>query len=605
MSTTTHRAPTLRIGGASGFWGDAGLATPQLLAQGDLDFIVYDYLAEITMGILARSRAKAPEQGYALDFVTEAMAPHLAEIARQGVRIISNAGGVNPQACAAALREEIARQGLSLKVVAVLGDDLLDRAQALAAQAPRDMFNQAAFPTPDKIGSINAYLGAFPIAAALNSGAHIVVTGRCVDSAVTLGACIHHFGWRPDAWHPLAGGSLAGHILECGPQATGGNFTDWAQIGKGFAHIGYPIAEVAADGSFVVGKPEGTGGLVSVGTVAEQMLYEIGDPQAYLLPDVACDFSEVRIEPVAPNAVRVSGAQGRPPPATYKTCVTWHNGFRGGHLFGYYGADAEAKAMAFAEAALERSRAIFQRLGAPDFTETSVELVGAESQFGAQRGMGPAREVAAKIAVRHASAKGVGLFLREATGLGLSAPPGLCGFAGARPKPSPVMALFSMAVDKTQVPIRLAHEHGEQFFEPAALPQPGPAPLPHALPLPDDTENNWVSVPLVQLAWARSGDKGDSANIGVIARQPEYLPWIAAALDTTAVAQLFAHFLQGSVQRFYLPGTAALNFLLTQVLGGGGTSSLRFDPQAKGYSQLLLNHPIRIPATLLHSDRPA
>ena len=598
----------VRIGGASGFWGDASLATGQLLAQGDLHFIVYDYLAEITMGILARAREKDPQQGYATDFVTAAMAPNLAEIARQGVKIISNAGGVNPLACAEALRAELAKQGLALKVAAVLGDDLTDRINELAATQPTEMFSGAPFPDPALIGSANAYLGAFPIAAALNDGADIVITGRCVDSAVTLGACIHAFGWSPDDLQALAGASLAGHILECGPQATGGNFTDWALVANSYASIGYPIAEVAADGSCVISKPEGSGGLVSIGTVAEQMVYEIGDPQAYWLPDVRCDFSEVCIEQIAPDRVRLTGAKGSAAPATYKACITWHNGYRGGHLFGFYGIDAELKAQVFADAALQRSRQLLQRAGAPDFSETSVELIGAESQFGAQRRSGVAREVAAKIAVRHASAKGVGLFIKEATGLGLSAPPGLCGFAGARPKPSPVMALFSMAVPKTMVGAEVVSEGGKKVVDAgsAGLATPLEVPMPHAIPTAALDDPTCISVPLVQLAWARSGDKGDSANIGVIARQASYLPWIAAALDEAAVARLFAHFQVARVQRFYLPGCHALNFLLHATLGGGGTSSLRFDPQAKGYSQLLLSHSVRIPAALLqpHADAP-
>ena len=593
---------TVRIGGASGFWGDASLSTGQLLAQGDLHFIVYDYLAEITMGILARARVKDAKQGYATDFISAAMAPNLEEIGRQGVRIISNAGGVNPLACAAALRAEIAKQGLALKVSAVLGDDLFDRVHELAASKPQDMFSGAPFPDPALVGSVNAYLGAFPIAAALNAGADIVITGRCVDSAVTLGACIHTFGWSPEDLDQLAGGSLAGHILECGPQATGGNFTDWASVADSYARIGYPIAEVSPDGGFVVSKPQGSGGLVSVGTVAEQMLYEIGDPQAYWLPDVRCDFSEVRIEQTATDQVHVSGARGCTPPATYKACVTWHNGFRGGHLFGFYGIDAEQKAQVFAQAAIERSRSLLKQAKAPDFSETSIELVGAESQFGEQRRSGVAREVAAKIAVRHPSAQGVGLFIREATGLGLSAPPGLCGFAGARPKPSPVMALFSLAIPKGLVTVQVVSETGTQAFDPPALADKfAQEPMPHAIEKAAESDAGCITVPLVQLAWARSGDKGDSANIGVIARHARYLPWIAAALDDTTVGRLFAHFQVGQVERFYLPGCHALNFLLHNTLGGGGTSSLRFDPQAKGYSQLLLTHPIRIPAALLQA----
>ncbi|MBT8149370.1 MAG: DUF1446 domain-containing protein, partial [Gammaproteobacteria bacterium] len=249
---------SIRIAGASGFWGDSHIATPQLLDAGQLDFIVYDYLAEITMSILARARAKNPAHGYALDFVSSAMAPNLAEIARQGVRVVANAGGVNPQACAAALREEIAKQGLSLKVACVVGDDLVERAGEFANQSIREMFTGEAFPAAERMQSINAYLGAFPVAAALDNGADVVITGRCVDSAVTLGACIHQFGWATDELDKLAMGSLAGHILECGQQVCGGNFTDWKLVADQIDSIGYPIAEVEADGTFICTKPANT-----------------------------------------------------------------------------------------------------------------------------------------------------------------------------------------------------------------------------------------------------------------------------------------------------------------------------------------------------------
>ncbi|WP_435660248.1 acyclic terpene utilization AtuA family protein [Leisingera caerulea] len=588
----------LRIGGAAGFWGEAALATPQLLAAGGLDFLVYDYLAEITMAVLARARAKDPQAGYATDFVTAAMAPNLAEIARQGVRVVSNAGGVNPQACAAALRHEVEAKGLDLQVAVVAGDDLLGRAAELAEAAPEDMFTGAPFPPLEKIASVNAYLGAFPIAAALDRGADIVVTGRCVDSAVTLGACIHHFGWGAADLDRLAGGSLAGHILECGPQATGGNFTDW-QAAEDMAAIGYPIAEIREDGSFEVTKPAGTGGLVSRGTVAEQLLYETGDPQAYVLPDAVCDFSAVTVTETGPDRVRVAGARGRGVPDAYKTCITWQDGFRSGHYFTFYGLDAEAKARAFAKAALARSRDLLQAVKLPDFSDVSIELIGSESQFGGLRQSEPAREVAAKIAVRHSDARGVGVFLKEAVGLGLSAPPGLSGFAGARPKPSPVLALFSCLLPKAQVPVAVQDAAGSCAVPPAAavplkaVEPPAPPPVPQAKRL--------AEVPLIRLAWARSGDKGDIANIGVIARRPELMPWIWEALDEPHMRRVFGHFWDGPMERFYLPGSAAMNILLLGALGGGGTSSLRNDPQAKGYAQLLLAAPVRVDADLLEA----
>ncbi|MEP2715013.1 acyclic terpene utilization AtuA family protein [Pseudophaeobacter sp.] len=591
----------LRIGGASGFWGDASVATPQLLAAGGLDFIVYDYLAEITMAILARARDKDPQAGFATDFVTAAMASNLAEIARQGVKIVSNAGGMNPVACAVALRSEIEAQGLQLKVAVVMGDDLLPQRDEIAQSAPREMFRDTALPPVEKIASINAYLGAFPIAAALDRGADIVITGRCVDSAVTLGAAIHHFGWAASDLDALAGGSLAGHILECGPQATGGNFTDWREVAEGLAEIGYPIAELFADGSFDVSKPEGSGGMVSRGTVAEQMLYEIGDPQAYLLPDVACDFSQVTVQETGEDRVHVAGARGLGVPDSYKTCLTWADGYRSGHVFTFYGLEAEAKAQHFADTVLKRCRTALARMQAPDYSDVSVELLGAESQFGGLRNAAPAREVAAKIAVRHADARAVGLFLKEATGLGLATPPGLSGFAGARPKPSPVMALFSYLTPKDQVRVLLQDEAGEldcSTMSPQPVIQTARLEAPQA-----PQANRLAEVPLVDLAWARSGDKGDIANIGVIARDPALMPWIWAAMTPAHLRQVFGHFLQdpgtARIERFYLPGSSALNILLHGALGGGGTSSLRNDPQAKGYAQLLLAAPIPVDADLL------
>jgi len=589
----------VKIGGASGFWGDASVATPQLLADSGLDFIVYDYLAEITMSILARARARDPAAGYATDFVTSAMAPNLRQIADQKVRIISNAGGVNPVACADAVRALIRDRGLDLKVSVVEGDDLMAQRNDLAARNIRDMFSGADFPPSETIASINAYLGAFPIARALDGGADIVITGRCVDSAVTLGACIHMFGWTADRFDRLAAGSLAGHILECGPQATGGNFTDWEAVADSLANIGYPIAEIAEDGAFTVRKPEGTGGLVSVGTVAEQMLYEIGDPQSYVLPDVVCDFSNVTIRKTGKDRVHVSGAAGRAPPATLKICLTHADGYRGGHHFAFYGLDADRKAQCFADAALTRARRVLIAMNAPDYTETDVEIIGAESQFGNGRALAGPREVVVKIVARHPDPKAIGLLLREATGLALSAPPGLSGFAGTRPKPSPVMRLFSFELPKSDVDITIDGAP-DNWDMPAASERS--APLPAVAPPPrPECEGPMIAVPLVDLAWGRSGDKGDKANVGIIARHPDLLPWLWAALSEDFVADCFAHFLKGSVERYLLPGTHAINFVLNDVLGGGGVASLRNDPQGKGYAQLLLCRSIPVPRHLAGS----
>ncbi len=582
----------LRIGGAAGFWGEAAHPTAQLLAVEGLDFLVYDYLAEITMSIMARARLKDPDAGYATDFVTGAMAPNLARIAERGVRVLSNAGGVNPAACAAALRERIAAAGLALRVAVVEGDDLLPRAGEFADRT--EMFTGAPMPPRDRIASMNAYLGAAPIVAALDAGADIVVTGRCADSALALAACIHAHGWAWDDFDRLAAGSLAGHLLECGPQSTGGNFTDWEQAGD-IARIGYPVAEVTADGTMVLTRPRGTAGLVTPATVGEQMLYEIGDPRAYVLPDVVCDFSRVTMEQVAPDRVAVAGARGRAPTGQLKVSVTRADGFRGGMVVQFNGRAARARARAFADAGLERARERLRALGAGDFREVSVET------FGGVCGAGMYEEISLKAAVRHDDARAVGIFLKELTGAALAAPPGLHFFTGAgRPRPSPVVRLFSFLVEAGRVHCRVSLEGKAVDFAPPEVPVREPAAGPGTVPRPvDHARADLVERPLEELAWARSGDKGDDVNIGVIARDPALLPWIWAALTPERVAGIFARYLEGEVERFHLPGTHSMNIVLRRVLGGGGVASLRNDPQGKGFAQILLARPVRVPAELV------
>ncbi len=603
---------TIRVGGASGYWGESALATPQLLADRSVDFLVYDYLAEITMSILARARARDPALGYATDFVSAVLKPNIREIAAQGVRLVSNAGGVNPEGCAAAVRAVVAEAGLDLKVGVVRGDDLMAQKESIAAAAPREMFSGDPFPPVERLASINAYIGAFPIAAALDAGADIVIAGRCVDSALTLGACIHAFGWQPGAWDRLAAGSLAGHILECGPQATGGNHTDWERIAGRLHDIGYPIADIGADGSFTLRKPEGSGGMVTVGTVAEQLVYEIGDPQAYLLPDVCCDFAGVEIAPAGRDRVRVRGARGRPPPPDYKVSATWADGFRAGGYYTFTGRNAAGKAQAFADAAIVRARAALRRRNMADFTETDVERIGAGSQFGAagQGGeAGAAREVVLKLAARHPESAGVQTLLREAAGLGLATPAALSGFAGTRPRPSPVVRLFSFPMPKAQVALEVAVDgvpvpcpvpaEADAAEAPSAPVRPAPPDDPCAGSPPADL----VPIRLEDLAWGRSGDKGDKANIGIVARRAAYLPWLWRTLTERAVADIFAHFLADPaagrpVERFLMPGANAVNFLLHDVLGGGGVASLRNDSQGKGYAQVLLDTPVPVPEAL-------
>jgi len=584
----------IKIGGASGYWGESAMATPQLLAAGGLDYIVYDYLAEITMSIMARAKAKDPAKGYATDFIDSVMNPLLPQIAKSGVKIIANAGGVNPESCGKAVRALVTDKGLDLKVAVITGDDRMGNLEQIDKTTPMEMFSGTPFPDADKIASINVYLGAFPIAKALDMGADIVITGRVVDSAVTLGACIHEFGWKEEDWNLLASGSLAGHILECGPQTTGGNFTDWEDAGD-IANIGYPIAEISADGSFITTKPDDTGGIVNVGTVSEQMLYEIGDPQSYILPDVTCDFSSVEITQINNNRVQVSSAKGRSAPNTYKTCLTYMHGWRAGTYVTIYGGNATAKAAKLYDAALTRANKMLRLFNLGEYTETDREILGSGSQMGEMR---ESDEIVMKVAVKHPDPRGIGIFLKELAGIGLATPPGLSGFTGAgRPKPSPVVRLFSYLTPKQDITITIDVEGSYQDVVPANVGSPKRSEIP-AIP-----SGSTVDVPLIKLAWGRSGDKGNKANVGIIARKAEYLPYIWAALTDEKIGSVYRHFTDDptAVEKFYLPGSNAINILIDNVLGGGGPASLRNDAQGKGYAQILLAQSIPVSKEIAES----
>ncbi len=582
----------IRIGCASGFWGDTPESVGQLLTKGKIDYLVFDYLAEVTMSLMARARAKEPEAGFAPDFVT-ALAPWLGEIKRQGIKVVANAGGVNARGCRDALAKAAAAAGIDISIGVVLGDNLQDREDEIRARGVSEMFSGVPF--PKNIWSMNAYLGARPIAAALDAGAEVIITGRCADSAVALGPLMHEFGWGDEDWDRLSQGSLAGHLIECGPQGTGGNFTDWQDV-PGWDDMGMPIVEVSPDGGFIMTKTPQTGGLVVPASVGEQMLYEIGDPRNYILPDVICDWSQVTLTPAGPDRVLVKGAKGRGRTSCYKVSATYADGWRSIATLTLAAIDAPAKAERVAEAILTRCRRLFKTKNLDDFREVSIEVLGAEASYGANA-RARTREVVLKIGVIHDNRRALNIFANEIAPMAISTAQGITGFFAGRPKVQPVVRLFSFLQEKAdtpvtveldgeQVPVKLAT--GAVTLPAAPLPaQPTAAPGPGA-----------VNVPLVALAWGRSGDKGDIANIGLIARKPDYLPYIRAGVTEDSVKAYFAHFCKGRVERFDLPGSHALNFLLHEALGGGGIASVRIDPQGKGYAQMLLDMPVPVPAEL-------
>ncbi|HEM8407815.1 terpene utilization protein AtuA [Acinetobacter baumannii] len=591
-----HRV--VKIGCASGFWGDTNTAAFQLVHLTDINYLVFDYLSEITMSIMAKAKMVEPKHGYALDFVSRVMAPLLKKIAEKKIKVISNAGGVNPLACRDALHKIIKEYGLDLKVAVVLGDDLLPKHEQLKSQNIQEMFSGEAL--PEQVASSNAYLGAVAIRDALDLGADIVITGRVVDSAVVLAPLLHEYQWSLDDYDKLAQGSLAGHVIECGAQCTGGNFTDW-QLVQGFDNMGFPVVEVSEDGSFVVTKPQGTGGLVSTATVAEQIVYEIGNPQAYLLPDVIADFSHVHLEQVGEHRVRVTGAKGQAPTTQYKVSATYPDGYRVLVSFLIAGREAPQKAQVIADAILTKCERVLAMRSVPPFSEKSVEILGIESTYGDHAKTLNSREVVVKIAVKHMFKEACMFFASEIAQASTGMAPALAGIVGGRPKASPVIKLFSFLIDKNQLNIEIDFEGKRYLIE---IPQGVST---EQLPTLTAGENavyqgDEIEVPLIEIAHARSGDKGNHSNIGVIARKADYLPWIRAALTEQSVASYMQHVLdaeKGRVIRYELPGLNALNFMLENALGGGGVASLRIDPQGKAFAQQLLDMPVKVPAHLL------
>lgn len=590
----------IRIGGGSAYFADSALGVPQLLAAGNLDYLVFDYLAEGSMGMLGRMRQANPDATYPPDFLSIHVGPHLGEIARQGIKVIANAGALDPLALARAVEARIAAEGLSLKVAAVSGDDLIARMDELRQHGVRDMFTGAEF--PDDVLTCNAYLGAFPIADALAKGADIVITGRIVDSAIVLGALIFEFGWTAEDTDLLAAGTLSGHLLECSTQITGGTFTDWQAV-ENWEAIGFPIGECRRDGSIVITKPDGTGGLVSIGTVAEQLLYEVSDPADYIVADVSCDFSNVSLTQESANRVHVTGARGRSRTPFLKASVTHGTGWRATGYQPIIGEEAGAKARRQGGALIARARVLLRARNLADFTDTAVSVIGEEASFGAHARVLDAREVVLKICVDHPTMDGAALFAREqasgittmSVGTGINIATSIL----------PLTGIFSFLIPREQVTAtvtmsgkswQVANHTG---FETVSM-RPMP-PTPHLSGAGSDDEA-LVSIDLIRLAWARSGDKGGLFNVAVIARAPAFLPWIAAAMTAEGVGDWYAHLGKAGVpprvERFYVPGLSALNFVVHDSLDGGILRGRGLDPAAKGMAQIIMRFPVRIPLAL-------
>ncbi|MFS8199419.1 acyclic terpene utilization AtuA family protein [Streptomyces sp. CWNU-52B] len=571
----------LRIGNASGFYGDRFDAMREMLTGGPLDVLTGDYLAELTMLILGRDRLKNPAGGYARTFLRQ-LEECLGLAHERGVRIVANAGGLNPAGLADAVRELATRLGIPARVAHVEGDDLTAR-----------------YPGAGNLAA-HAYLGGEGIAACLREGADIVVTGRVTDAALVTGPASAHFGWAPDAYDRLAGAVVAGHVLECGTQATGGNYAFFTEHAPArLHHPGFPVAELHEDGTSVITKHDGTGGVVDVGTVTAQLLYETSGAR-YAGPDVTSRLDSVHLTQEGPDRVRLTGTRGEAPPPTLKVGLNRLGGFRGEVVFVLTGLDIEAKA-AFARAQMEAALAAAKSRPA----EVRWELARTD------RPDAPTEETASallRLVVRDPGQEAVGRTLSGAAvelalgsypGFHVLAPPGKGAPYGVfEDVYVPHADVDHVAVLHDGHRIQVAPAQDTLVLQPQSQPQPDDEPL-LPEPLPATTGSAVRRAPLGLVAAARSGDKGGNANIGVWVRTDDAWRWLAHTLTTDRLRELLPETADLTVVRHVLPNLRALNFVVEGILGEGVAAQHRFDPQAKALGEWLRSRHLDIPEVLL------
>ena len=560
----------VRIGNSSGFYGDRLSAMREMLTGGELDYLTGDYLAELTMLILGRDRIKHPERGYAKTFLTQ-LEECLGEAHDRGVRIVANAGGLNPAGLAEAVRALAERLGIGARIAHVEGDDLQPRATELGLGTPL---------------TANAYLGAWGIVDCLNNGADVVVTGRVTDASVIVGAAAAHFSWGRTQYDELAGAVVAGHVIECGTQATGGNYSFFTEV-PDLSYAGFPLAEVNADGSSVITKHPGTGGLVNVDTVTAQLLYEITGAR-YANPDVTARMDSVELSADGTDRVRISGVIGEPPPPTLKVSLNSIGGFRNAMTFVLTGLDIEAKADLVRrqlEAGLTVKPAELQwSLARTDHSDADTEEAASAMLHCVVRDPDPAN------VGRQFSSAAVELALASYPGFHVTAPPG----------EGQVYGVFAPGyVDASLVPHTAVHSDGSRSEIRCATDTLELAPA-DAPPLPEALAAGPTRrIPLGTIAGARSGDKGGSANVGVWVRTHEQWRWLANTLTVDLLTELLPEAADFDVTRHLLPNLRAVNFVIDGILGRGVAYQARFDPQAKGLGEWLRSRYVDIPERLL------
>ncbi len=598
------RTKPIRIGNAGGYWGDDPHALKRQVEGGHLDYITMDFLAEVTMSIMQKQRSKNPSAGYARDFLVM-LEPVLVQVLKQKTKIITNAGGVNPLALAGAIEALGAKLGVTPKIAVVHGDDILSDIPELQKKgaAFKNMENNSSFDVVDgRIESANIYFGATAVVEALKWNPDIIITGRVTDTGITVAPMIFEFGWDAKDWNKVASGMVAGHMLECGCQITGGNFSDWTKV-TNFHEIGYPIAEVYPDGSFILTKHEGTGGLVSLDTVREQLFYEMGNPKAYITPDVIVDFSSIEIAPDGPNRVKVSHVNGHEPTPFYKVSMAYRDGYKATGSIMISGPNARAKAETFSQ--------IFWKRLSPNFLETSTEFIGWNSCHRSLGHQEEGNEILLRLSARAVDESSLQAFGKMIPSLILSGPPGVAVIGGV-PKPQEVVSYWPALMNKELVHPKISLWQNQKVVESKTVTS---TPLGNFTPPADDVQTasspnasvatviaentKSKNVPLYAIALARSGDKGDMANIGVLARSPLAYKFICETLSAQTVKNWFQELCKGKVTRYRLDKLQGLNFLLDEALGGGGTMTLRTDAQGKTFSQALLRQRVAIPDAVL------
>ena len=566
-------APPVRIGNCSGFYGDRLSAMREMLTGGHLHFLTGDYLAELTMLILGRDRMKSPDRGYAKTFLTQ-LEQCLGLARDAGVRIVANAGGLNPAGLAEAVRTLAGTLGIPTTVAHVEGDDLLSRAAEFGFGSPL---------------TANAYLGAWGIVDCLNSGADIVVTGRVTDASVVVGPAAAHFGWARQDYDRIAGAVVAGHVIECGAQATGGNYSFFTEI-PDLGYAGFPLAEMYADGSSVITKHPGTGGQVSVGTVTAQLLYEITG-ERYANPDATARFDTIRLSDEGPDRVRISGVRGEPPPPTLKVSLNSIGGYRNSATFVLTGLDIDAKAALVRD---QLDAALTDRPAEVQWTLARTDHPDADTEQTASALLTcTVRDPDSNKVGRRFSSAAVELALASYPGFHTTAPPADAAVYGLfTPGYVPAFEVDHVAVhaDGTVTPIPPAAETLELApvdpAEAAAAPDPLPAGPTRRLPLGT-------------IAGARSGDKGGGANIGIWVRTDAQYRWLANTLTVERVRELLPETADLPVTRYLLPAIRSVNFVVDGILGKGVAYQARFDPQAKGLGEWLRSRLVDIPEEIL------